>query len=106
MSALSRWLDRFCYNHPNFGIPNLMKYIAIGNVAVFLLDMFSTQISLTTLIGFYPGLILRGEIWRLFTFIFVPINSHPIWFVFSLMLYYFLGTTLERQWGTARFSTH
>ena len=104
MSALSRWLDRFCYNHPNFGIPNLMKYIAIGNVAVFLLDMFSTQISLTTLIGFYPGLILRGEIWRLFTFIFVPINSHPIWFVFSLMLYYFLGTTLERQWGTARFS--
>ena len=42
MSALSRWLDRFCYNHPNFGIPNLMKKIAIGNVAVFLLDMFST----------------------------------------------------------------
>ena len=34
MKAISRWLDRFCYNHPNFGIPNLMKFIVIGNVWV------------------------------------------------------------------------
>ena len=26
MKAVSRWLDRFCYDHPNFGVPNLMKY--------------------------------------------------------------------------------
>ena len=26
-----RIIDRFCYKHPNFGIPNLMKYIAIGS---------------------------------------------------------------------------
>ena len=38
MKAISRWLDRFCYNHPNFGIPDLMKYIALGNVAVFVID--------------------------------------------------------------------
>jgi len=104
MSALSRWLDRFCYNHPNFGIPGLMKYIAIGNVAVFLLDMFSTQMSFTSLIAFYPSLILQGQIWRLVTFVFVPLNNSLIWFVLSVMLYYFLGTALERQWGSARFS--
>ena len=104
MSALSRWLDRFCYNHPNFGIPGLMKYIAIGNVAVFLLDLFSTRMSFTALIDFYPALVLQGQVWRLLTFVFVPINSHPIWFVFSVMLYYFLGNALERQWGSARFS--
>ena len=43
MKAISRWLDRFCYNHPNFGIPNLMKFIVIGNVLVYFLDMFSHQ---------------------------------------------------------------
>ena len=26
MKAISRWLDRFCYKHPRFGIPNLMKF--------------------------------------------------------------------------------
>ncbi len=41
MKAISRWLDRFCYNHPNFGIPNLMKFIVIGNVLVYFLEMFS-----------------------------------------------------------------
>ena len=41
MKAVSRWLDRFCYDHPNFGIPNLMKYIVIGNVMVYFLDLFS-----------------------------------------------------------------
>ena len=41
MKAVSRWLDRFCYDHPNFGVPNLMKYIVIGNVMVYFLDLFS-----------------------------------------------------------------
>lgn len=41
MNALQTWMDRFCRKHPNFGIPNLMKYIVIGNVVVFLLDLFS-----------------------------------------------------------------
>ena len=103
MSAISRWLDRFCYRHPNFGIENLMKYIALGNVVVFLLDMVSKG-TFSQIIAFYPSLILRGQIWRLITFVFVPLNSGLIWFVFSVMLYYSLGNALERQWGTARFS--
>ena len=39
MKAISRWLDRFCYNHPNFGIPNLMKFIVIG-IALALIAIF------------------------------------------------------------------
>jgi membrane associated rhomboid family serine protease len=105
MSAISRWLDRFCYDHPRFGIPNLMKYIVFGNVAVFLLDLFSNG-NFSPIIAFYPGYILRGQIWRLITFVFVPMNLGSIWFIFSTMLYFFLGNTLERQWGTARFSMY
>ena len=37
MGAISRWLDRFCYKHPRLGIPGLMKYIVIANVAVYLM---------------------------------------------------------------------
>ena len=105
MSAISRWLDRFCYKHPNFGIPNLMKIIALGNVAVFLLDMFSSGY-FSQIIRFFPELILRGEVWRLVTFVFVPINSSPIWFVLSTFLYYYLGNSLEQRWGSARFTLY
>ena len=39
MRAISRGLSRFCYNHPNLGIPDLIKYIALGNVFVYIADM-------------------------------------------------------------------
>lgn len=105
MSAISRWLDRFCYKHPGFGIPNLMKVIVLGNVAVFLLDMFSGGgYTLSGLLCFYPELIFQGQVWRIITFIFVPMYYNIIFFVITTMLYYFLGSALERQWGTARFS--
>ena len=41
MRAMQQWLDRFCARHPRLGIPGLMRYIVIGNVLVYLLDMFS-----------------------------------------------------------------
>ena len=103
MRAISRWLDRFCYKHPRFGIPNLMKMIMMGNVAVFLLDMVSKG-TFSQIVAFYPELILRGQVWRLLSFVFVPLNSGILWFVLSVMLYYYLGSALERHWGTARFT--
>ena len=43
LRALQQWLDRFCYKHPRLGIPGLMRYIVIGNVLVYLLNLFSTN---------------------------------------------------------------
>ncbi len=110
MNAVSRWLDRFCLKHPNFGIPGLMKYIAIGNVAVYLLDIFSRGYA-SALLMFYPSAILHGQVWRLVTFLIVPVNSfNPrdlftvLWFVMSTFFYYYIGAALERQWGSTRFT--
>ena len=50
MSAIQRWLDRFCYKHPRFGIPNLMLVIVVGNVLVWLMDQFSYGVSLSALL--------------------------------------------------------
>lgn len=110
MRAISRWLDRFCYNHPRFGISELMKYIAIGNVVVFIADMLMNGM-LTSWIAFMPEQILRGEIWRLVTFVFVPVSSggytifgQTFFFALATFFYYWIGTALERQWGTTRFT--
>ena len=110
MKAISRWLDRFCYNHPNFGIPNLVKFIVIGNVLVYFLDMFSQGYASYALM-FYTPWILQGEVWRIVTFIFVPTSGYNpsdmlsvLWFAMSLLFCYYIGNALERQWGTARFT--
>ena len=104
MSVIQRWLDRFCYKYPRFGIPNLMLVVAIGNAVVWLLDQFSPGFSLSSALCFAPYYILQGEVWRLVTFIFVPEDSRLLFLAISLYCYYWIGTVLERQWGTAKFT--
>ena len=49
MRKLNAAVDRFAYSHPNFGIPNLMKFIVIGNVIVYLLAVFAGYQSISFL---------------------------------------------------------
>ena len=104
MRAIQNWLDRFCYKHPRFGIPNLMLIIVIGNAAVWLLDQFSRGFSLSAALSFVPYYIFRGEVWRLITFIFVPSTSKIFFLAVSLYFYYWIGSILERQWGVTKFT--
>ena len=104
MSAIQRWLDRFCYKHPRFGIPNLMLVIVVGNVLVWLMDQFSYGVSLSALLAFLPYYILHGQIWRIITFVFVPLDSNLFFLAVSLYFYYMIGSVLEREWGTAKFN--
>ena len=84
LSAIQRWLDRFCYKHPRFGIPNLMLVIVVGSALVWLLDQFSYGVSLSGLLAFSPYYILHGQIWRLITFVFVPTDTRLFFLVSSL----------------------
>ena len=104
MRSVDNWLDRFARKHPRFGIPRLINYIIIGNVLVYLLDMFS-QGGASALLGLDFGSAVLGlQLWRLVTFVFVPEASSPIWFAVAMFFYYFLGNTMEREWGSAKFS--
>lgn len=106
LKSLSNAIDRFCYRHPRFGIPNLMMYIVIGNLIVFVLDMVSNS-TCSAMLYFSRAAIFHGEIWRLVTYIFVPGYSGVssiIWLALSLYFYYFIGCAMERQWGAGKFT--
>ena len=104
MRSIDTWLDRFCYKHPRFGIPNLMTIIVAGNVLVYLLDMFSMgRVSLSYLLAFIPEAVLHGQIWRLVTFVFVP-STRSVLLLVELYFYWFIGSSLEREWGTTKFT--
>ena len=103
MRSLDSWLTRFCYKHPRLSIPNLMKYVVIGTVVVYLLDMFS-QGTASVLLAFFPSLILRGQVWRLLSFIFIPMDSNPVLLALSLYFYWMIGSALEQEWGSVKFT--
>jgi len=111
LRALQQWLERFCRKHSRLGIPGLMKYIVIGNILVFILDMFGVGgvYAASNLLSFSSSSILHGEVWRLITFVFVPYIAGRrmadfLWLAILLYFYYWIGTALEREWGTAKFT--
>lgn len=86
-----------------FAIHNLMLFIVIGQAVVFLINYFSLAPGAVALFTLNSSLVLKGQVWRLLTFIFVP-ASFDIWgIIFSLYFYYFIGSTLEKVWGSFKF---
>ena len=102
---MRRWLYRMQYKYGRYGIENLMMYITVTMLAVFLSEML-LRIPASQYLYFDRALILRGQIWRTLTFIFLPLNSSPLFILLTLYVYYFLGNALEGQWGKFQFTLY
>lgn len=103
MRNLRQKFERFCFKHRNVGIPNLMLFISIGSAIVYVMSMFGME-ELGNLLAFDRTMILQGQVWRLFTYIFVYDAGNIILTVISLMCYFSLGRAMESIWGTLRFN--
>ena len=108
MKKLTKNFERFCIQHKNKGIPNLMLYIAIGSAVVYLISMMDPSNRLMNLLVFDKTAILQGQVWRLVTFLFAHVGGGGIWngFVMFLMFffYYRIGLMLEQSMGTLKFN--
>ena len=105
LRKLDQALSRFCAKHPYWGIPNLMRYIVAGTVIMYVLILV-TNYQAYSLLNLSFSAILRGEVWRLVTFIFVPVSLSPISLAISLYFYYWIGGILENYWGTPKFTIY
>lgn len=106
MRKLMNRIERFCYQHPRFGIPNLMMIIVFGNAAMWLLMQMDTTAQLYQLLRFSGQAVLHGQIWRIITFVFIPGESNLLWLAISLYFYYWIGSSLEREWGNGKFTIY
>jgi len=96
-------IEEFCRKHPDFGIPNLMRYIVIANAVFWIMGAINPV--LMNYMLFNPALILRGQIWRLISFVFIPPSTGVLAFI-AFYFYYWIGSTLEQQWGTGQFTIY
>lgn len=96
-TSMERWFRRH-------SIRNLMNYIVGGMLIVYLADFLLPSLHLSSHLSLNMGLVLRGQIWRLVTFVLLPPNTSLFWIIFSLYFYWMIGSALENHWGTARFN--
>ena len=105
MRKLNESIDRFCALHPRLGIPNLMRYIVAANAVLYVLSLFDRSGLLLNTLAMDPYAVLHGQIWRIFTYVLIP-TSDSIWLLIFLSFYYWLGETLERLWGSTKFTVY
>ena len=104
MKNLRRSFERFCYQNRGKGIPNLMLYITIGTAIVYFLSLIDESNTLYYALCFDRSLILQGQIWRLFTYVFTNNAGNILIMLISMLCYYTLGKAMENVWGTFRFN--
>ena len=104
MKNLRRKFERFCYTNRHKGIPNLMLYITMGSALVYVMSMFNSSYTLYDILCFNRTLILQGQIWRLFTYVFTYNAGNVLLTAISLLCYFSLGRAMENLWGTLRFN--
>lgn len=98
------WLDKLERKLGRYAIPNLTVYLLAGYViGCGIIYLMPNLIGWLTL---EPALILRGQIWRIISWVLIPPTTNPISLLFLVLLYYSLGTALERAWGTFRYNVY
>lgn len=102
MKNIRRDFNRFCYRHRDKGIPNLMLFVCLGIAAVYLINQMDPSQTLYCWLSFDRSLILRGQVWRLFSYIFLDTAGTVFWTAIMLIFYYTLGQGIENVWGTLR----
>ena len=100
------WIDKLERKFGRYGIHNLTIYIVICYVLGYIL-MYANP-GLLSMMSLEPAMILRGQIWRLVTWvIYPPSTGNFLLFAISILFFYYpIGTSLERTWGTFRYNLY
>lgn len=98
-------MNKFEKRFGRYAIPNLTTILIVCYAFGYIMQVIAPNV--LNYLTLNPYLIIRGQVWRLFTWIIIPPSTGNI-LTTLLMLYFYwsLGTTLERTWGTYRYNVY
>lgn len=105
MTPFRSKVNRFFYRNGNKGIRNLMLYVGVGNLAIYVLTLLNpTNPLFYDLFRFDFSGLFSGEVWRLLTFplCYLTELDSPFFGILTLFFFYWCGSVLEQSWGVLR----
>ena len=101
---MGKFLNKMERKYGNYAIHNLSLVIIIGYILGYLIQFIAPQfMALLTLNPYY---IMRGQIWRIVTWVIKPPSEFGLFTVIMLFFYYSIGNDLERTWGAFRYNVY
>ncbi|MGN0643092.1 MAG: hypothetical protein ACI4JJ_08080 [Huintestinicola sp.] len=103
MTKLAELITKLFRRHH---VENIMAYITATMAIIWAGDFLLGDNSLSAFLSFDRSLILQGQVWRAVTFLFIPPKASLIWIIFSLYIYYAIGSAVEKTWGSRDFNAY
>lgn len=97
-------ISKFERKYGKYAVRNLTLYLIIGYAIGYLLNLVNPDIY--ELLTLNPYMIFKGQIWRIFTWVLTMPESLDIFTIIMLFLYYSLGQSLEKTWGTYKYNVY
>lgn len=108
--AAMTFLDKLERRIGFIAVPGLIRIVVMFTALVCILAYVDQ--SFISVLDLRPQLIKQGQVWRLFTYIFIPTSPlgasllSPLWAVVALWFLWFIGDGLERAWGPFRLTLY
>lgn len=101
-----KFIDKLERKFGRFGIPNLTIYMIVCYVIGYALMIVNP--GMLNWLSLEPAYILRGQVWRLVTWVlYPPSTSGVLWFAIAVLFFYYpIGTSLERTIGTFKYTLY
>lgn len=87
-----------------YAVRNLSLVLIACYIAGYIIQIFSPGIQ--SLLTLNPHAILRGQVWRLVTWVLIPPVGLDLFTIIMLLFYYNVGSSLEHVWGTYRYNVY
>ncbi len=101
---MDRLLARLERRFGRYAIEGLPMFIVGGMGIVFFLAYLRPQ--LLSLLTFSVPEIARGQVWRVFTYLFIPPDLSLLWVLFNLYWVWMVGSNLESEWGAFKLNAY
>lgn len=87
-----------------YAIQNLTFWLIGTWVLGFIIQYTMPEVQSLLLLA--SALILRGQVWRIISWLLVPPSVNILFLIFFLSCYYFIGTSIEQAIGTFRYNVY
>jgi len=98
-------LDKLESRFGRFAIPGLVQVVAGLQLLTFVLFQLQSEevrAHYQNFLALDADLILKGEVWRLVTYIFMPTTKNVLFAILGAMFLVWIGRGLEQAWGAFR----
>ncbi len=103
-AILPRMIEKLEKKLGKYAVKNLIYYILGAYVIGYVLYMAKPE--WYEYIVLYPSLVMKGQVWRLFTWVCTVPQSLDILIIFMFLFYFFIGKTLEQYMGAFKYNLY